>query len=440
MNTPHPEPHDEPHAPGDVECCPILKRCQPVHEIHPSYRMIHTVQTGDNRTPVRVEAAWHLTLVKKTGDTMLGPVLKTVTLLPGESVRLSVQDRASRFSYDTESSRVHREAHSSASSYYNAGMASAFSSLTSVTSNREASTHHDSSVSGGGGAGLDLGFFEIGGSVAGSSHDSSSTHSFLSSLSRVSRSQSSHVEMGTQAAYSTSVGYVATRTHTEGESEEHAEAATHVYKNKNRCHSVNHRFHQLMEEFTLTLTVDEVILRVLDDVTPGLVPYVPRPLTGLVPKADAVSTLSPKLAELESSARRAAVARTAVSSGQVGVMAEAVAAATLTPEQKASALKLVMADLVKAGLVNEDGSVTEKAQKRYGWKRTVCLPLDGMHVMSCLSECDTCEPELHREVTLELDRYELENKQIARTTELMDRDDDHRPDYGHDDPEDGDEV
>jgi hypothetical protein len=421
MTTP-PDPHE-------VECCPVLVRCQPVHQIRPAYRIRHNVPGADGQSSVQVEATWHMTLTNRTGDTMLGPVVKTVTLLPGQTVRLSIQDRASKFSYDTESSRVHREAHTSASSYYNAGMASAFSSLSSVTSGREESTHHDSSMSGSGGAGLDLGFFEIGGSVGGSSHDSSTTSTFLTSLSRVSRSQSSHVEMGTQSAYSTSVGYVATRSHTEGESEEHSEAATHFYRNENRCHAVNHRFHQLVEEHTITLTVDEVVLRVIDaSASTGAVPVVPRPLTGLAPKPEAVSVLSPKLLATESAAREAAVARTATRRFPEGLADSLAAAApTLTQAERDAAIKAVMEDLVKAGLVTADGKVTARAQRLYGWSHTICLPLDGVHVMSCLSECDVCEPELKKKIELGLERMALENEGIARENELMDKDLDHQP-------------
>jgi len=435
MTTP-PDPHDE------VECCPVLTRCQPVHQIRPAYRMIHTVPGADGQAPVRVEASWHLTLTNTTGPTMLGPVVKTVTLMPGQTVRLSIQDRASKFSYDTESDRVHRESHTSASSYYNAGMASAFSSLSSVSSGREASTHHDNSMSGSGGAGLDLGFFEIGGSVAGSSHDSSSTHSFLTSLSRVSRSQSSHVEMGTQSAYATSVGYVSTRTHTEGESEEHSEAATHFYRNENRCHAVNHRFHQLVEEHKITLTVDEVVLRVIDPAAAtGAVPVVRRPLTGLSPKPEAVSVLSPKLIAVEAAAREAARARASSSRPDNEGLAdfEDTTVLTLTPEERDAALKAVTEDLVRAGLITPDGKVTARAQRLYGWSHTVCLPLDGVHVMSCLSDCDVCEPELKRRIELELDRLELQNQNLARETELMDRDLEHqRPECDEDDSEDDD--
>jgi hypothetical protein len=412
----------------EVECCPVLTRCQPVHEIRPAYRMIHTVPGADGQTPIRVEASWHLTLTNATGPTMLGPVVKTVTLLPGQTVRLSIQDRASKFSYDTESDRVHRETHTSSTSYYNAGMASAFSSLTSVSSGREASTHHDSSLSGSGGAGIDLGFFEIGGSVGGSSHDSSSTSSFLASLSRVSRSQSSHVEMGTQSAYSTSVGYVSTRTHAEGQSEEHSEAATHFYRNENRCHAVNHRFHQLVEEHTITLTVDEVVLRVIDSAAAtGAVPVVRHPLTGLSPKPEAVSVLSPKLVAVEAAAREAALARSSSRGPGVGVSESATLAASLTPEERDAALKAVTADLVKAGLITADGKATARAQRLYGWTHTICLPLDGVHVMSCLSDCDVCEPELKKKIDLELERMALENAHLARETELMDQDLDHQP-------------
>jgi len=406
-----------------VECCPELVRCQPVTRIRPTYRIIHSVP-GSNGQTIRVEAAWRLSLTRTIGETMLGPVVKSVNLLPGQTVRLTIQDKASKFSYDTESSRVHREAHSSAASYYSAGMASAFSSLSSVSSGRSASTFHESAISGGGGAGIDLGFFEIGGSVSGSSHDGSSTATFLNSLSQTSRAQSSHWEAGTRTAYASSVGYVSTRTHAEGESEEHSEAATHVYRNENRCHAVNHRFHQLMEEHTVRLTVEGVDLRVID---PGAatdaVPVVPRPLTGLAPKPEAVSVLSPQLAEKEDAARKAAVARTAsnrpdnVSSRIVSV---------ISPDDAKRALAAVRADLMRAGLIDQDDSVTEQAQARFGWQQILCLPVDGLHVMSCLSDCNTCEPQLERHIELELEYQELRNERLRREIELMDRDQDHR--------------
>lgn len=411
--------------PVPVECCPELMRCQSVTRIRPTYRIIHTVP-GDNGQTVRVEAAWHLTLTRTTGETMLGPVVKSVNLLPGQTVRLSIQDKASKFSYDTESTRVHREAHASSASYYSAGMASAFSSLSSVSSGRTASTFHESAISGGGGAGLDLGFFEIGGSVNGSSHDASSTTSFLNSLSQTSRSQSSHWEAGTQTAYASSVGYVSTRTHAEGESEEHSEAATHVYRNENRCHAVNHRFHQLMEEHTVKLTVEAVVLRVIDpDASTGTVPVVPRPLTGLAPKPEAVSVLSPQLAEKEDAARKAATARTALTPQGQDVFASRFILA-IPPADAQRALDMVRDDLMRAGLIDQDGSVTEQAQARFGWEQTLCLPLDGLHVMSCLSDCNTCEHQLERRIDLELDHLGLQNEMLRRQIELMDRDQEHR--------------
>ena len=59
--------------------------------------------------------------------------------------------------------------------------------------------------------------------------------------------------------------------------------------------------------------------------------------------------------------------------------------------------------------------------------------------MSCISDCDTCEPELKRRIDLELDRLELENRHLARTTDLLDKDLDHQPRCCPEKPEDEDD-
>jgi len=87
--------------------------------------------------------------------------------------------------------------------------------VSNVNVNQQAgstSTFHSSAVGGGGGLGIDLGFFSIGGSASGSSYDSKATSAFASSLSQHADSSSRHMEVSTRAASSTSIGEVSTRT------------------------------------------------------------------------------------------------------------------------------------------------------------------------------------------------------------------------------------
>ncbi|MEU4955671.1 hypothetical protein [Streptomyces lavendulae] len=411
-------------VPASEQCCSALERCRPVNTLHPAYRLIHSPQIESTRVPV--EVTLHFTLTRTVGDTMLGPVVHSISLLPRETVRLHITDRASSWSFDTSNELAYRSVQASSESYYNAGMASAFSSLSSVSSGRSSSTHHDDSVSGGGNAGLDLGIFEIGGSVAGSSHNSSSTSAFLNSLTQTSRAQSSHVEHGTRSAFSLSVGTVASRSHSTGTGQDHFEAATHTLINENRFHTVNHRFHQLVEEHTAVLTLDAVTMRIINrDADSSAVPSVPRPLTGVGLYPQKVSTISQNLEATEAAGRRAAVARTAISPGQV-TEAPGRSASSADPAIEAQALALVRTDLQRAGIIGENGDVTAEAKTLYGWRHVLCLPTPGWHVLSCLSSCDIGEDELHRRDKAETEQLELENDLLRRQAELMDTDQEHR--------------
>ena len=149
-----------------------------------------------------------------------------------------------------------------------AGMASAMSDLTIVENGRAASSYSESAVSGGGGAGIDLGIFEIGGSVSGSSFNASSTSAFARNFSQHAESSSRHVEAGIRAASSTSIGEVEQRTHAEGESESHFEASSRQFANPNRCHALTFLFYKLVKCQTLCFDLVAIERRVVDPAAP----------------------------------------------------------------------------------------------------------------------------------------------------------------------------
>ena len=150
------------------------------------------------------------------GPLTLGDLLYTTTLLPGEQVRLFTSDRHSRFTFDASSQLSYRHHNSSEESFYTAGMAHAMSDLNIVENENRTSSYSESSVSGGGSAGIDLGIVEIGGGVSGSSFDASSTRRWRDRCRRHAESSSRHVEVGVRAASSTSVGEVSRREHAQG--------------------------------------------------------------------------------------------------------------------------------------------------------------------------------------------------------------------------------
>jgi hypothetical protein len=147
-------------------------------------------------------------------------------------------------------------------------MANATSDLTVVAGGAQTSSFHDSATSGGGSAGLDLGFFSIGGSVAGSSYDANSASTFANFLSQHAQSSSRQVEVGVHAAASTSVGEVATRAHSAGESEDQYEASTRTFSNPNRCRALTFLFYRIDKCNTVKFTLVGIDRRVDDPASP----------------------------------------------------------------------------------------------------------------------------------------------------------------------------
>jgi hypothetical protein len=54
------------------------------------------------------------------------------------------------------------------------------------------------------------------------------------------------------------------------------------------------------------------------------------------------------------------------------------------------------------------------------------LPTAGVLVKGCLDDCNVCEPELEKEIELDLERKRLENARLKREIDLMDKDQQHR--------------
>ena len=159
-----------------LECCPPLKACKICDTIDIKYRMPFRQQI-DNDT-VSVEVTLHFRFERCSGELTLGDLIHSTTLFPGEKVRMFTSDRNSRWSFDSETNLAYRHETTSEESFLMAGMASAMSDLTIVQGGSAVSSYSESATSGGGGAGIDLGIFEIGGSIQSSSFNAVSTSSF----------------------------------------------------------------------------------------------------------------------------------------------------------------------------------------------------------------------------------------------------------------------
>ena len=424
---------DLPNSLAALECCPRLEPCVTCDELDIKYRVPfrRTIRVQDQQQTVTVMVTLHFRFKRCAGPLTLGDLLYTTTLLPGEQVRLFTSDRHSRFTFDSSSQLSYRHHNSSEESFYTAGMAHAMSDLSIVENENRTSSYSESSVSGGGSAGIDLGIVEIGGGVSGSSFDANSTSTLARSLSRHAESSSRHVEVGVRAASSTSVGEVSKREHAQGTSDDHFESASRVFKNPNKCHAITFLFHRIDKCQEVSFALVSVERQVVDQGAPTHVGLNPRLRSGgvtAIPNA-VLATQTDRL-EVERRARTSALETSGTvqltTGGPLRAVAFAQVASPLSAAVRKAALAEVDKELLDEKLIDKNGEVTEDARARFGWTRKIALPTPGVLVRGCLDQCMVCEPELAREIDLDLERKHLENELLKRRIELLDKEQEYR--------------
>lgn len=409
-----------------VECCPSLEPCEVCDVLEVPYRVPFrpVVQVADRPQVVPVEVTLRFRLERCSGNLALGDIVYSTALLPGEQVRLFTSDRHTRFSFDSENRLAYRNQTTTEESFFLAGMANATSDLSVVENDNRSQTFHESSVAGGGSAGVDLGIISFGGSVAASSHDAQSTDALSRRLSQHAEASSHHVEAGVRAASSVQVGEVASRSHAQGESDDHFESASRVFTNPNHCHALSFLFYRVVKCQTLKWSLVAIDRRVDDPAAPTGVALNPAPVSRRV--AVIPDSVVATAKDRPDAARRAAEA-VAIERGSVGSVGSSAAFAlqvTRPPipvDIRAAALAQVTAELEAVGLLDPSGNVSADAQKRLGWQRTMALPTPGIVVKACLDDCVACEPELVQSIALDLVHKDLENQLLKRQIELLDQ-------------------
>lgn len=426
------------HTDVQNDCCPVLEDVQQCDVMDFRYRLPFRPRIAANLAPqgVRVEVVLRFRLERCPGPLTRGDLAYTTTLLPGEQVRLFTSDRRSRFTFDSESKVSYRHQSMSTESYYMAGMAQSMSNLSVLDQSKATSDFSESSFGGGAGGGFSLfGLISFGGSVQGSSHNAHSTSTFVRSLSQHAESSSRHVETGTHAANSISIGEVESRTHTEGESQDHFESASRVFKNPNQCHALTFYFFRINKSQTIRWTLEAIERHVIDPAAPTGVDLNPPTGAGGV-SATPIGILATAKDRLEVEQR----ARTSVLAAQREFLTEGLNRAALAnvafvaadqsalpPAAVKAALAAVDKELAAAGLIDpRTGEVTAEAKKLYGWERTVVLPTPGVMVKGCLDECEVCEPNLDRAIQLDLERKQLENELLKKKIELLEKSQEYR--------------
>jgi hypothetical protein len=420
------------------DCCPVLENVKQCDVMDFNYRLPFRPRLAANlgAAGVRVEVVLRFRLERCPGPLTQGDLAYTTTLLPGEQVRLFTSDRRTRFTLDTESKVAYRNQSMSTESYYMAGMAQSMSNLSILDQSKATNDFSESSFGGGAGGGFSLfGLISFGGSVQGSSHNSHSISTFTRALSQHAESSSRHVETGTHAANSISIGEVESRTHTETESQDQFESASRTFTNPNKCHALTYYFFRVNKSQTVRWTLESIERHVIDPAAPTGVDLNPPPVTGGV-SATPIGVLASAKDRLEVESRARASVLAAAGSTQDAAFATraAFAASPVAVDQPALPEKVVLAalaavdkELVAAGLLDpKTGEVSDEAKKQYDWERTIVLPTPGVMVKGCLDDCDTCEPNLDKSIELDLERKQLENDLLKKQIELLEKSQEYR--------------
>jgi hypothetical protein len=248
----------------------------------------------------------------------------------------------------------------------------------------------------------------------------------------------------TRRAHSVSIGEVSSRSHTQGESEDHFEASSREFTNHNQCHAVTFLFYRINKTETIKFELVSIERRVLDPVTPMPVPANPfRPLgqVATVPQEVPATNLQ-RVAAIDRSIESdrkiqaqalAALPRAGNVAGVFVVPGFGAAAAGLgdqTPLADAlrdKAAAFVDEQLVKQGLLDKVGGVASpQAKTEVGYERRTSIPTAGVIVKACLDDCSACEPELEKKIDLELQRLDLQNKLLAKQIELLEKSQEYR--------------
>ena len=423
------------HEPStEITCCPPMVKDTTCDVLNFSYRLRHntTVRIRNRVVQVPVEVIIRAKWERCPGPTVIGDLVYTTTLLPGETVRLFTQDRRSRFSFDSESKLSYRHVQMSEERSYMHGIAQSMSDLT-VNQNAKDEHHSHGDFEGHADAGLTSPW--SGEANAGGSYNASSTNTFATQLKRHAEASHSHTEVATRSASSVSIGEVSSRTHQQGESQEQYESSSRQFSNPNKCHAVTFLFYQINKTQTIKFTVTSIERRVIDPVDNTRISKnlaLPPGRVSVIPSA--VLATSANRVKTEEGSHASAVAQRAFANEFRSGSANALAATRIVEEAepfardiREAALKQVDQQLVTEGLLDKvGGDILPETQSKLSFEKKSSLPTPGVIVKGCMDDCDICEENVAKEIDLDLERKRLENELLKKRIDLLEKSQEYR--------------
>lgn len=416
-----------------IPCCPALETDKVCDVLDFHYRLKHNTDVVSGGRRVQVEVIIHARFERCPGPMTLGDLTYSTTLLPGEKVRLFTADRRTRFSFDSASRVSYRNEQTSEERFYMASLHDSMSDVSVRDSTTATSSSHGSAKGHGGTSGA-VESFLFGPSVdVSGSYEASSTNTFLRQLTQHASASDRRSEMGTRAASSVSVGEVQTRVHTEGESEDHFESASREFSNPNKCHAVTFFFYQINQTQKVRYTIESIERRVIDPVANTRITNNPFAADGDVDAIrNGVLATDENRLQKEEIGRQSVAAKQRVAAvnnlSQLGSFSF-VAGTPLEPipaALAAKALQQVDQSLIKEGLLDQRGKLSEETKKSLSFERVSSLPTPGLLVKGCLDECNICEETLMKEMDLDLARKQLANELLKKQIDLLDKSQEYR--------------
>jgi len=304
-------------------------------------------------------------LSRCTEGLVLGDPAYTITLLPGEKVKLFTSDRRTSFSYDSSTQLSYRSEQMSEEQYFMKATQSYYSDLENSQSGHSVESdksHWDFNGSTSGG--IDLNPFDPGvhgGASASSNHNSTSTLDYLNRQSSNMQASATQAVNATHRAHSISIGSVASRTHAEGQAEDQYESSSREFSNENNCHALSYIFYRLNKKQVLKfelVSIDELI-------------SFPSNLNNLTASQPVVS-----------------------------------------PAMRKEILAELRTELISVGILDENGAISKELKKKFDFEMDFSLPTAGIQVKGCLDDCNTCEPERER-------YHKLQNDLLEKQIELL---------------------
>jgi hypothetical protein len=420
-----------------IPCCPDLIRDDHCDVVNFSRVLTYpTTILAANRRRVNVEVVIRFKFSRCTLGLTLGDPVYSTTLLPGEKVKLSTTDRRSRFTFDSESKLSYRSEQISEEQYYMTSFQK-YMGDSAASQSGHAQESSDSHWDFHGDAGGSINPFSLSADAstsASGNHNSHSVADYLNQQRAHVESSASQAVSSTHKAHSISVGEVSTRTHTQGESEDHFEASSREFSNPNKCHAVTFLFYRLNKKQTIKLELVAIERRVIDDNAPiggVLQPGVAKLPIALVPQ-DVPATAALRKVAVSANVLAAGPAlspNTVIDTSAIPSLSPNIgtqfftqddgAGTPLDTDTRNKALKEVDDQLIAKNLLDKTGKVTTEIKTVIEFESEFSIPTAGILVKGCLDDCDICEPMVK-------ERMQLENDLLRKQIELLDKSQEYR--------------